>query len=225
MSERSNAEVVSGEVSLWVGEFLEELRKGRICVHPAGTLWGLTFDSRKEDAWKRIWEIKRRHSEHKLLFLAQNYKAVLRYWQPLPAKWNTILRRMWPAHISVIWYKKEGASGPFFRPLEKWKTIGFRVPSYESESWFEEVLKKHPHPLPTTSINVSGDPSVVLSEEVKNFAEKYDIYYPEKLFSWFPQSSLGEASSVIRVRSSGHYGVERYGCYSCNELRALLGLS
>ena len=141
-------------------EFMAALADGRICAHPAGTVFGLTFDPTNPLCWEKIYQIKKRSLGKKFLFLTESCSGAMRYWEPLPGAWQSTLERLWPAHISVIWNMASPAKiqpddVSFMEPLAAWGTLGFRVPYYESSSWFMKVLRDFGAPLPTTSINVS----------------------------------------------------------------------
>lgn len=208
-----------------VAEFLAQLDQGRICLHSAGTICGLTFDPRNDGAWRRLYGLKKRSNSKKLLFLVHCAEKAMAYWQPLPAGWEEVLRRLWPAHVSVVWQSDLHAMREFPEHVCAWTSMGFRVPYYESGSWFEEVLRKFPYPLPTTSVNVGGTQHLVLEEEMKSFAQKHNIYCPPRLFSGKQEAhEINEPSAVVRILKSKRYKVLRSGCYSRGEIDALLAL-
>ena len=208
-----------------VEEFLAQLAQGRICLHPAGTLYGLTFDPLSGQAWQRLYGIKARPQGKKLLFLVRSADEAMRCWEPLPHGWQKALRRLWPAHVSVVWHSNPRAAQVLSERVIGWTSLGFRVPYYASGSWFEEVLRKFPYPLPTTSVNIGGSQSLALEEEIKGFAREHDIYCPPRLFSDQQDvQGMDQPSAVIRILDCASYEVQRWGLYSRSELEVLLAL-
>ena len=205
---------------------LQQLEAGAACLHPAGGLWGLTFDPLKLASWRLLYRIKRRSEGKKFLFLVSRAEVAFRYWKPLPASWRAALTALWPGPLSVI---APLHSPPFFHLPGV--DVGFRVPRI-SDSWFQGVLRHFPRPLPTTSVNVSGGASLKKEKDLLEFAEQHGVWAPrsdaggrgEGLQGYCEAGhAVGSYSSIISVVGAHHYRVVREGHYSACELQRILG--
>jgi len=214
-----------------VERYLSALDQGRICVHPAGSLYGLTFHPCSNSAYRRLLFIKQRLQAKKLLFLVSDHEVALRYWRPLSSLWKERLRAIWPAHLSMIAPLSilPGEDMSSFLPYGLgWSDVGFRLPYYKNGHWFDHVLGKFPYPLPTTSINLSGQLPLVKVDEIRQFAVRYDIYCDAEIFSGYeePRDDLMSPSTLIQWRGPASYSILREGYYSSHITQNLFsGLS
>lgn len=209
-----------------VERYLYELSCGKICVHPSGTLYGLTFDPRCDKAWKHLYKIKQRDESSKLLFLCKSFEDATCYWQDLPERWSELLQHIWPAHLSVIW---KISKQKHLSAWHSWSTLGIRVPLYTQKTWFKNVLCKFPLPLPTTSVNISGCVALQTQKQIQKFACDYDVYCPDALWKDAANDVLQDqnsvelcASTLIEIIDSDRYTILREGQLKTSDLKYIL---
>lgn len=197
-------------MSQQVKNYLDSLRQGMICLHPAGTLYGLSCDPLSAEAVQRIFDIKKRPSEKSFLYLANDLGTAYKLWKKLPQKWEKALKHVWPNHLTVIWQIKEEM---VTKVVHSNQTVGIRVPKYTSNVWFEQVLEQFGFPLPTTSLNYSGEPSLVERVGIEQFCETNDVYIGEQKIICEPNNQL--PSTIIKIIDEDKYQLIRHGAFDC----------
>ncbi|MFW7379531.1 MAG: L-threonylcarbamoyladenylate synthase [Oligoflexus sp.] len=129
--------------------------EGLVCLHPTDTIPGLSFRPDSNLAWSRLRELKGRSAEQTCIALVPDLTVALRYWQELPAGWQEVLTKLWPAPLSVIWQSNELC--PKFLQRDD-GSLGLRVPRFHvDDCWMIELLKLIDQPFPTTSVNRKGE--------------------------------------------------------------------
>jgi len=198
--------------------FIAALRAGRACLHPTDTLPGLTFDPYSAAAKVNMQTLKGRDEGKPFLGLVASAGLARRFFAPLPGRWEEALDTLWPGPLSVVW--QAAPSAPPTLVAED-GTIGLRVPQFSLEAaWMGVVLALLEMPLPTTSVNRSGEPPVRHFTEAATFLQKLPgCYVPP----WRPQLE-GEAlqSTVVRLHADGGFTVLRAGALAESQLEASL---
>jgi L-threonylcarbamoyladenylate synthase len=199
-----------------VQPFLLALAAGRVCLHPTDTLPGLTFDPRHPAAIRKISEIKQREKSKSFIGLVRDLSSAESYWQSLPGRWRRFLTLAWPGPLSVVWHA--GSAAPLFLVSEE-GTICLRVPKYmDATHWMKAVLDHAAFPMPTTSVNVSGEPANVTWESAAAFAADKEIYVPE-----IPAKERavagGSPSTVLRIIDSENFKIVRAGVLSLSQIQ------
>ena len=198
-------------------KFIENYERGVVCLHPAGTLYGLTCDPYCEKAVRRVYEIKQRPQSKPLIYLSSSYEKALHFWDNPPDLWSDVLRKVWPDHLTVLWKLKPKMSRQISHVGD---LIGIRVPRYDEPSWFERVLKKIDHPIPTTSINYSGSPSLQSRCEVTSFCRENQVFFSEHDFGLDPSDNILLPSTIISITDEISYTLIREGAFDHRQLSA-----
>lgn len=195
--------------------FLENLMGGKVCLHPAGTMFGLTCHPFLCEAYARLYEAKGRPADKQTLFLVSDYSKLGSVLEHLPRKWDEALEQIWPHHLTVVW----NTSSEFRRRCSRvGETVGVRVPRFES-SWFADALCAVDFPIPSTSVNVSGRPTITDRTELKQFCLSRDIWVPQN-FSDQPLNNTEAQvpSTIIRIVDEDRFELLRDGAYSASGL-------
>jgi L-threonylcarbamoyladenylate synthase len=187
---------------------LEALRAGKACLHPTDTLPGLAFDPDSAAGRAAVVAVKGRSETAPFLGLVPDVAAARRYWAPLPAGWERALARLWPGPLSVIW--RASAAAP--RALTGEGCIGLRVPRLGAGAgWFEDFLRQAPWPLPTTSVNASGErPHTDWAGAAAFLGGRADCFVPA-LDGAAPVFAQGQPSTIIKLAEDGGFHVVRAG--------------
>jgi tRNA A37 threonylcarbamoyladenosine synthetase subunit TsaC/SUA5/YrdC len=96
--------------------------------------------------------------------------------------------------------------------------IGLRVPQLGAgAAWFSEVLRRAPWPVPTTSVNVSGQPPYTQWADAARFlASRADCYVPPGFGDDVPQFAGSSPSTIVKLAADGSYTVVRAGAMRSN---------
>ncbi len=202
-------------------DFLKELSKGRVCLHPTDTLPGLTCDPRNKKAVQKILDIKGYANDRPFIHLCAKSDDALRFLANVPAPWHKTLSTLWPSPLSVVWQSREAfaSTGEI-----SGDTIAIRVPILLEEiAWLQIVMQKLALPLPSTSVNKKGLPAATHWDEASTFLKEYDVYIPPK--EAFGQARQTQASTLIEILDNGDYQLLRQGAYPKSKLDLLKELN
>lgn len=122
------------------------LKNGMVCVLPCDTIYGLC--SMYPIGEKALKEIKGRDANKPFLILATIEQA-----KELCVEIPEDILNTWPAPLTVILNTKDG------------KTTGIRVPN---DSYLQKLLKVTGSPIYSTSVNISGEPSMLNFSDICN---------------------------------------------------------
>jgi L-threonylcarbamoyladenylate synthase len=199
-----------------ISKYIEKLNSGEVCLHPAGTLYGLTCDPYNKAAVKKIFDIKNRPAQKSFLYLSSSLEKACSIWQKLPESWEKVLDQVWPDHITVVWNIR---SELLDKIINTDGTVGIRVPLYSNDSWYSEVLTQFQSPLPTTSINYSGQESKVDASDIIDFCKDHGVYImSEDEVRISSPDSLGKPSTIIKIEDDKSFSVLRKGAYEISRL-------
>ena len=199
-------------------QFIAALHAGRVCLHPTDTLPGLTFDPTHARGRQALLAVKGRPEAKPLLALVATPALARRFFAPLPGDWGRILGQLWPAPLSVVWRASSLAPAAL---IAADGTIGLRVPLLHPDAaWFHDVLDRLDMPLPTTSVNRSGDPAIT------TFAAAGDFLRGEPwthVPAWDHADAVASASStVIKLHQDGSFTLLRAGAMLLEQLQHAL---
>ena len=188
-------------------EFIAALHAGRACLHPTDTLPGLTFDPSSPAGRRAVDEIKGRAEEKPFLALVCSLAKARRFFAPLPPAWDRALGELWPGPLSVVWQASPKAPAAL---VATDGTMGLRVPRLPVESaWFRAVLEGVGVPLPTTSVNRSGEPPArSFDDAAVRLTGHGNAFVPR----WAGLPPTGEQpSTIVQLFADGRFKVLRQG--------------
>jgi L-threonylcarbamoyladenylate synthase len=210
-------------------ETLLKLATGGVLVVPTDTLPGLSFDPRDSRALATMAAIKPRDDIKNFIGLAADTDAALRFWQPLPKGVHAFLRLAWPGPLSVVWHASNIAPASM---ISKFGKICLRVPRLEADRrWVRSLLQALDFPLPTTSINRTGEVPCRTNDEVLAFARTNAVEMikgGDGSLIGPSEPSVGAAtlpSTVIDIADDGTIQVLRAGAVSREQLAGWMNLA
>jgi len=104
----------------------EQLKAGHLVAFPTETVYGLGADATNEKAVKRIYEVKRRPTDHPLIVHVSSTNALDTWAQHIPDYAINLARAYWPGPMTLILERKEIAQN-FITGGQN--SVGIRVPS------------------------------------------------------------------------------------------------
>jgi len=139
---------------LAIREAVRVLKQGGIVAFPTDTLYGLACDPTNRDALDALYRLKGRAPSLRLPFVAAGISqaaGVVRLESEIARR---LAGRFWPGPLTLVL--------PLLpdHPLAPWKwgkTLAVRVPAAPVA---RELAREAGIPIPATSANLSGDPSV-----------------------------------------------------------------
>ena len=158
------------------------LKKDGVGVMPTDTLYGLVGSAFSKKAIKRIYKIKGRDGNKKLIHLISSVKDLEKFGITVDAKTKNILSHFWPGKVSII---IQGES--------------FRLPNKKS---LIEILKKT-GPLVAPSANPQGlMPAKNIQEAKEYFGDNVDFYVSGGTLK-------GKPSTLIKISKDNRIEVLR----------------
>ncbi len=165
------------------------LLKGGVCIIPTDTIYGIVALEDKKEAVERIYEIKKRPADKRLIRLIGSTDSIERYTdQKIPE----VLRRYWPGPLTIIFKKRDG------------DTIALRYP--DDEFLKEIFLRIGDRSIVAPSANISGEGEILeCSEIIERFNGLVDIIVCKN------KLSTVKASTIVDISEDGKWRVIREG--------------
>jgi L-threonylcarbamoyladenylate synthase len=136
------------------------LKKGGIIAFPTDTVYGLGCDPFCLSAVERVYRVKGRLSHLSFPLLLSDVTQVTVVAKPLSGIASSLARRFWPGALTLVLAKSDSLP-PY---LSSAGTVAVRVPDHPV---CLALIQGIGGPLVGTSANVSGRPSAVTADEVR----------------------------------------------------------
>lgn len=137
---------------------IECLKKGKVIIYPTDTIYGLGCLADNAKAIKKIYKIKKREAKKPLLVLVDSLKMAGKYCK-INKEQGKFLKNIWPGPITVILEHKNKLPGILTGAK---KTLAVRLPKND---FLIKIIKRIKAPLVSTSVNISGERSLVSVEK------------------------------------------------------------
>ena len=157
-------------------EIIKILKYDGIGVMPTDTLYGLVGSAFSKKAIDRIYKVKNRNKNKKLIVLISNLKDLEKFNIKITKEQKEVLQKFWPGKVSFVL-----------------NNIAFRLPDKQK---LIEILKKT-GPLVAPSANPEGlKPAKNITEAQKYFGNSVDFYLAGGTLN-------GKASRLIKLEKNG----------------------
>ncbi len=137
-------------------EMMKAIRAGKIFIYPTDTIYGIGCDARNHAAVEKIKRLKRRDAKKPISIIAPSKQWIRAH---LRVRHASFLQKL-PGRYTFIWEKK---SPQFLSSVSAGTTIGIRIPRHP----FVSLIRDAGIPFVTTSVNISGEPSL---QDVRNLS-------------------------------------------------------
>ncbi len=127
------------------------LKKGGIIVYPTDTIWGLGCDATKEEAVRKIAQVKKRAESKSFIILVDSKEMLKHYFRNVS---ENIAEEMIHTDFPTT-YILSGGSGLASSLIREDGTTGVRIPK---DPFCIELIRELGVPLVSTSANFAGDP-------------------------------------------------------------------
>ncbi len=182
-------------------KILSVLENDGVIAFVTDTVWGLGCLPERENAVKKIYEIKNREAAKPLILMSNEVYNLFPFVKPIPMSAQRLIKQHFPGALTVVLDKT--SKTPDF-VTSGMKTVGIRVPDCPV---FAEICKIIPgHVLATTSANISHEPPALSYQEAVDCVGS-KVGYIVKDYGF---KSLGTASTVIGI-NDGEIKIYRQG--------------
>jgi len=139
---------------------VEFINNGGVVIFPTDTVYGFLAAATNKKAVNKIYKIKRRPKTKPLSIFVKDLKTAKELAE-INDKQIKILKSKWPGKYTFVLKEKN-----------KNKTIALRIPKYKSVN---DLLKKINKPLVQTSVNISGQDTLIKIADIKAQFSKQKI--------------------------------------------------
>jgi len=185
----------------------EMLRKGGIVAFPTDTVYGLGADAFNSKAIERIYNVKRRPRLLSFPLLLNDISQISIAAERVSEFALFLAKRFWPGGLTLVLPKAD--SLPVY--LTSQSTIAVRVPKHPIPL---ALIKLLGNPMIGTSANISGNPSTLTADEVKQqLRDKVDLIIDGGRCPGGNESTIvdvtGEAPIILRHGIIPQYEIKR----------------
>lgn len=190
-----------------VKEAVQILKKGGVIVFPTDTVYGLGADAFNSKAVERIYEIKKRPRHLPFPLLLSDVSQVTMIAESVPDIGWFLASRFWPGGLTLVLPK--AALLPTY--LTKGPSVAVRVPNHPI---CLAIIKRLGRPVIGTSANISGRPSSLTADKVKQqLGDKVDLIIDGGKCPGGGESTIvdvtGEMPIVLRQGIIAQYEIDK----------------
>jgi L-threonylcarbamoyladenylate synthase len=164
------------------------LHQGEVIGFPTDTVYGLAVLARDQAAVERIYEIKRRPADRRLVVMVAA-PAALRPLVRVDGRARAIMRRWWPGPLTLVLPSLQGED-----------SLAVRIPDHPVAL---ALLRQVGEPLATTSANLSGRPPALSAGDLAELEGLAAVLDAGPAAGGIPSTLLDLTSSEARVLRSG----------------------
>lgn len=138
------------------------IKQGGLVAMPTETVYGLAADAMNAQAVKSIFKAKGRPSDNPLIVHIYDISQVDSLVKSFPQKAKKLCEKFWPGPLTIILPKSDLVPNEISPGLD---TVAIRMPAHPSAL---ALIKAAGTPVAAPSANLSGSPSPVTAQHVKN---------------------------------------------------------
>lgn len=178
---------------------IETLKAGGLILYPTDTIWGIGCDATNKQAVEKIYQLKQRFDNQKMLVLVNNDAMIERYVDNVPEVAFQIIDCA-EKPLTIIY---ENGKNLAENLLGENHSIGIRI---SSEIFTKKLIERFRKPIVSTSANIHNQPSPAnfaqISDEVKKGVDYIVNYRQDDLTEYKP-------SSLMLIKPSGEFKILR----------------
>lgn len=156
-------------------EIINQLNQNQVVCFKTDTIWGLSANPKSSTAIKNLYTIKQRNLDKPFIFLISKNQDLNCLVESLNTTEQKLISHFWPGPLTIIFKAKENLD--ILQNYTQKQTIALRMPKDEL---CQELLQKIDYPLPSTSVNLEGQPSLNSIEKIQETFKNENIYLLNK---------------------------------------------
>lgn len=190
-------------------DIINKLNNNQVICFKTDTIWGLSANPKSSSAIQKLYTIKQRNLDKPFIFLISKNQNLNDLVESISQAEQKLINTFWPGPLTIIFKAKKNLD--FLKHYKQKETIALRMPN---DNLCQNLLQNIDYPLPSTSVNLEGEPSLNNSEEiVKNFASQ-DIYLLTKTI----ENNSNNLSSTIVMCEGNNVNILREGSITKNDI-------
>lgn len=175
------------------------LKEGDIILYPTDTVWGLGCDATRDDAIKRIFDLKRRDDSKSVIVLVSDADMLAKYVRQIPPMAIDLLE-INDKPMTIIYPEGVGLSA---KVIAEDGSVAIRIPQNE---FCVEMIRRFGKPIVSTSANISGEETPGCFAEINaEIIDSVDHIAEPSL----EEGSTGSSSQIIKIGMNGEVKVIR----------------
>jgi L-threonylcarbamoyladenylate synthase len=182
-----------------IKQCVEVLRAGGIILYPTDTIWGIGCDATNKQAVEKVYQLKQRFDNQKMLVLVHNDAMVERYVDDAPEVAFQLIECA-EKPLTIIF---ENAKNLAENILGDNRSIGIRV---TKEAFSQKLIERFRKPIVSTSANIHNQPSpAIFSQIAKEIVDGVDYVVKYRQDDKKEQ----KPSSLMIIKPSGEFKILR----------------
>ena len=181
---------------LSISSAVQALKEEKVIIHSTDTIPGLACDASSDKAVKKIVALKNRKGPFSIIIEStrdiENYSII-------DDKQLDIINNLLPGPFTIL-AKNNNQNNISKLVTEKSELIGFRIPNH---SFTNNLIKEFKTPIVTTSVNTTGQKSIIDLKAIPTNFKHILVYDDEK-------RKLSKGSTILNF-SNKEVTVIRYG--------------
>lgn len=144
-----------------IGKAITTLNQGGVIAYPTESVYGLGCDPFKDQAVRRLLQLKHRDPNKGLILVVDSLDAVKNLLQPITQDQFTKAYQTWPGPVTWVFPAKPSVS-----PLltGQHKSLAIRISNHPV---VEQLVAQYGKPLISTSANLEGEPPARTAKTVQ----------------------------------------------------------
>jgi L-threonylcarbamoyladenylate synthase len=139
------------------------LKKGNVIAFPTDTFYALGADASNVEAYKKIFEIKKRRLTKPIILLADSIDMIKSFITGYNETIKKLSKAFFPGRLTMVF--KAGFHAPGYLSSNEGK-ISFRIPD---SILCRKIIKKLGAPITGTSANISGKEPAKSAEDILSY--------------------------------------------------------
>lgn len=156
-------------ISKSLEEIITKLKQGKVICFKTDTIWGFSADGTNLNAMQHLCDIKQRDINRPVIFLIKKGQDLTKIVKNVPPQAEKLISQFWCGPLTLIFEARDD----FFLPYKNNRTISLRMPN---DPLTQQILNKFDMPLPSTSVNIEGNPALNSFEEITSAFSSEDFY-------------------------------------------------
>ncbi len=170
------------------------LTNGQIILYPTETVYGLGVNIYREDALKKLSELKGRQSDKPFSCMISSPKDLNTLCKTVPLYVEKLIETFWPGPVTFVLKADDSVPRSVVSSQSK---IGLRYPSHPLT---RVLMQVHPQPVVSTSANFIGQPAPVTFDDVsEELLNKIDLVIDAGACKWRCPSTVVDVSETEPV--------------------------
>ena len=160
-------------ISSNTNEIANALNKNQVVCFKTDTIWGLSANPTNKEAVKNLYTFKQRNVDKPFIFLIKKDEDLSKIVKSISPTEQKLINTFWPGPLTIIFKAKNNLD--ILSHYTQKQTIALRMPD---NYLCQEILAKINYPLPSTSVNIEGQPFLNNFEEItKTFKDNDFVIY------------------------------------------------